>query len=66
MKLGIFLLILGLLIAAGGIYLWQYNSPTVLGYRTQEAQQYFSAGLGGIVVGGGLAIGGIIRMIVKR
>ena len=66
MKLGIFLLILGLLIAAGGVYLWQYYSPTLLGYRPQEAQQYVSAGLGGIVLGGGLAIGGIIRMILKR
>ena len=66
MKLGISLLILGLLIAAGGVYLWQYYSPTFLGYRTQEAQQYVSAGLGCIVVGGGLSIGGIIRMVVKR
>jgi len=66
MKTGIFLLIVGLLIAAGGVYVWQYYSPTFLGYRTQEAQQYVSAGLGGMVVGGGLAIGGIIRMIVKR
>ena len=66
MKTGIFLLIVGLLIAAGGVYVWQYYGPTFLGYRTQEAQQYVSAGLGGMVVGGGLAIGGIIRMIVKR
>ena len=66
MKLGIFLLILGLLIAAGGEYVWQYYSPTFLGYRMQEAQQYISAGLGGMVVGGGMAIGGIVRMIVKR
>lgn len=66
MKLGIFLLILGLLIAGAGVYFWQYYNPTFLGYRSQEAQQYFSMGMGGIVVGGGLAIGGIVRMVVKR
>jgi hypothetical protein len=66
MKLGIFLLILGLLIAGAGAYTWQYYGPTFLGYRTQEAQQFFSMGIGGMILGGGLAIGGIIRMIVKR
>jgi len=66
MKLGIFLLIFGLLIAAGGAYAWQYYNPTFLGYRPLEAQQFYSAGIGGIILGGGLAIGGIIRMIVKR
>ena len=66
MKLGIFLLIIGLLIAAGGVYAWQYYNPTFLGYRTEEAQQFFSLGIAGIILGGGLAIGGIVRMIVKR
>lgn len=66
MKLGIFLLIFGLLIAGGGAYAWQYYGPTFLGYRTQEAQQFFSAGMAGMILGGGLAIGGIVRMIVKR
>jgi len=66
MKTGIFLLIFGLLIAAGGAYAWQYYNPTFLGYRTQEAQQFFSVGIGGMILGGGLAIGGIVRMIVKR
>jgi hypothetical protein len=41
MKLGIFLLIFGLLIAGAGAYTWQYYNPTFLGYRTQEAQQFF-------------------------
>lgn len=66
MKLGIFLLIIGLLIAGAGVCAWQYYNPTFLGYRTQEAQQYYAAGIGGIVIGGGLVIGGIIRMILKR
>jgi hypothetical protein len=66
MKLGIFLLILGLLIAGAGAYTWQYYNPNLLGYRTQEAQQFFSMGIGGMILGGGLAVGGIIRMVVKR
>jgi hypothetical protein len=66
MKLGTILLILGLIIAGVGIYFWQYYSPTFLGYRSHEAQQYFSIGLGGMVVGGVLAIVGIVMMIVKR
>ena len=66
MKFGIFLLIIGVLIAGAGVCAWQYFNPSFFGYRSQEAQQFFSAGIGAMVVGGGLAIGGIIRMIVKR
>ncbi|RLC62528.1 MAG: hypothetical protein DRI01_06755 [Chloroflexi bacterium] len=66
MKLGIFLLIFGLLIAGGGAYAWQYYNPSFLGYRPAEAQQFFSLGIAGMILGGGLAIGGIVRMIVKR
>ena len=63
MKLVIFLLILGLLIAGGGAYAWQYFSPSFHGLRRQEAQQFLSLGMAGMILGGGLAIGGIIRMI---
>ena len=66
MKIGLFLLILGILIAGGGVYAWQYYGPTFLGHRTQEAQQFFAIGIGAIVVGAGLAIGGIVRMVTKR
>ena len=66
MRLGILLLVFGLIIAAGGAFAWQYYGPTFLGYRTQEAQQFYSAGIGGMILGGGLAIGGIVRMIAKR
>lgn len=66
MKLGIFLLIIGLLIAGAGAFTWQYYNPNFLGYRTQEAQQFFSLGIGSLILGSGLAIGGIVRMIVKR
>ena len=66
MKLGIFMLVFGLVIAGAGIAAWQYYNPSFFGYREREAQQLVSAGLAGMVVGGGLAIGGIIRMILKR
>ena len=51
MKLGIFLLIFGLLIAGAGAYAWQYYSPTFLGYRGHEAQQFFSLGMAGMILG---------------
>ena len=66
MKLGIFLLVVGLLIAGAGAYAWQYYNPSFLGYRPQEAQQFVAIGIGGMVLGGGLAIGGIVRMVLKR
>jgi len=47
----------------GGAYAWQYFSPSFLGLRTQEAQQFLSLGMAGMILGGGLAIGGTIRMI---
>lgn len=69
MKLGIFLLILGLLLAGAGIAAWTYADPNVsfwFGGSVEEARMLDAAGLGVTVVGGGLAIGGIIRMVVKR
>lgn len=66
MKLGIFMLVLGLIIAAGGTFFWQNYNPSLLGYRPGEGQMYYSAGIAGMVLGGGLAFGGIVRMIVKR
>jgi len=66
MKLGIFMLVFGLIIAGAGIAAWQYYNPNIFGFREREAQQLVSIGLAGMVVGGGLAIGGIIRMIIKR
>ncbi|MBA7578271.1 hypothetical protein ES708_20133 [subsurface metagenome] len=72
MKLGIFLLIFGLLIAGAGTYAWQYYNLNLFDYRPQEAQQflameglrYLAMGIGGIGLGSGLAFGGIIRMVV--
>ena len=53
MALGIYLLILGLLIVGFGAWAWQFYNPC-------------SIGIAAMVTGGGLAVGGIIRMVVKR
>jgi len=75
MKLGIFLLVFGLILAGAGIAAWQYGGDlqsTVLGIPRHGSSDYqlgemaSAAGLGVLVLGGGLAIGGIIRMFIKR
>lgn len=77
MKLGVFLLVFGLLLAGIGIAAWQYAQSAVGGaYREgifgSPPELYtwpllFGAGgLGLTIFGGGLAVGGIVRMIVKR
>jgi len=59
MKLGIFLLIFGLLIAGVGAYAWYYYIPSLFGYRLKRYLLLF------MILGGGLAIGGIVRMVVN-
>jgi hypothetical protein len=70
MKLGIAMLIIGLLFAGFGVFLWDPgNSMRYLVEPSNELQQlafYASIGKGLTVFGGGLTIGGIVRMIVKR
>ena len=76
MKLGIFLLIFGLILAGVGVAAWQYAESAmweaeigeIFGYHQQyeKALLIRSGGLGIAVFGGGLAIGGIVRMIVTR
>ncbi len=71
MKLGIFLLILGLIIAGAGAAAWMYADPDasfwIGGYlNIEEARMMDAGGIGAMVIGGGLAIGGIVQMIVKR
>ena len=71
MKLGIFMLVFGLILAGIGVAVWVYADPTssfLFGGRlnVDQAQIADAAGIGGAVVGGGLAIGGIVRMILKR
>lgn len=69
MKLGIFLLVLGLILAGAGAAVGMYIDPNIsfwYGGSVQEARMMDAASLGVMVLGGGLALGGIIRMIVKR
>jgi len=71
MKLGIFLLVLGLLIAGGGAAGWIYADPNLsiwYGVRlsAEDAQVVEAGSMGAMVVGGGLAIDGIIRMVLRR
>ncbi len=71
MKLGIFLLIFGLLIAAVGVAAFMYADPNTsfwIGGRldVEQARLVDAVGMGITVLGGGLAIGGIVRMIVKK
>jgi len=76
MKLGIFFLVFGLLIAAVGVFAWQCAAPSIweatLGELFGFHEEYEGAlmlragGMALTVFGGGLALGGIVRMIVKR
>ena len=71
MKGGIAMLVIGLILAGGGFFLWNYAgsagpfNPGPFGTYDQSSM-YKSIGMGVTVLGGGLAIGGIVRMIVKR
>jgi hypothetical protein len=70
-KLGIFMLIFGLILAGAGVAAFTYADPNVslfIGGRlgVEQARIADAAGIGVTVLGGGLAIGGIVRMIVKR
>ena len=71
MKLGISMLVIGLVLAGIGTAAFMYADPNMSlwgasSFSVDEAQMVNAAGIGLAVVGGGLAIGGIIRMIVKR
>lgn len=66
MKTGVIFVILGLIIGAIGVYLWQYYSHNVLGWEIVTVKAGYAAGWALMVVGGGLWISGIITMIVKR
>jgi len=69
MKLGIFLLIFGFLLLGIGVAAWQYGADllsTLAPYESEFAQTPTAAGLAVAVLGTGLIIGGIVRMIVKR
>ena len=71
MKIGIFMLVLGLILAGFGVAAFAYADPNVsfwVGGRlsVEEARMADAAGIGVAIIGGGLAVGGIVRMIVKR
>lgn len=71
MKLGIFMLVFGLILAGVGIGVFTYADPNAsfwVGGRlsVEEARIADAAGIGVAIIGGGLALGGIVRMILKR
>lgn len=76
MKLGIFLLLFGLILAAIGVFTWQFAQSSMweailgefFGYHEQYEQALIAraGGMALTVLGGGLALGGLVRMIVKR
>ena len=71
MKLGIFMLVVGLILAGIGVATFIYADPNMSFwgatiFNVEEAQMVNALGIGATVVGGGLAVGGIIRMILKR
>ena len=70
MKLGISMLVVGLLFAGFGVFLWDPGSSARYWLEPyselQDIALYMSIGKGLTVFGGGLTIGGIVRMIVKR
>ena len=70
MKLGISMLVVGLIFAGFGVFLWDPGSSVRYWLEPyselQDIALYMSIGKGLTVFGGGLSIGGIVRMIVKR
>ena len=63
MKLGISMLVIGLLFAGFGVYLWKLADagPVASDWFSTEA-----IGMAVTVFGSGLSIAGIVRMVVKR
>lgn len=62
MKLGIFLLVFGVVLAAAGVAFWQY----MLLHLGSASPIEIAVGIGVTVLGGGLVLGGIVRMVLKR
>jgi hypothetical protein len=71
MKLSISMLVVGLILAGLGVFLWQFAAGGGLAGHPawgfpQEIATVEAIGMGLTVVGGGLSIGGIVRMVIKR
>ena len=65
------MLILGLILAGAGTAAWMYADPNLafLGgglFSVEESRIMDAGGVGATVIGIGLALGGIIRMIMKK
>jgi hypothetical protein len=63
------LLIFGLIIAGVGVAAWIYSDPGtafLLGDDIQTARLISSVGMGMVVIGGGIALGGLISIIKKK
>ena len=68
MKLGMFLLILGSLMAVSGHYVWENYNPHFFTIIERDAEQFALIALAGLtskILGGGLVIGGIVRINIK-
>jgi len=71
MKLGMFLLIFGLVLTGGGVAMWMYADPNVSlwfggRFSVDEARMLNAGAIGLTIIGGDLALGDIVRMIVTR
>lgn len=78
MKLGIFMLLVGLILAGLGLFSWVFATSvwdfaitpgTVPPHWFSSYEQIAlvkAIGMGVALFGGGLALGGLVRMIVKR
>ena len=70
MKLGIAMLVIGLVIAGIGFGLWQFYSMEMAtqSYAAHNLlyARYVATAAGATLFGGGLSIGGIVAMIIKR
>jgi hypothetical protein len=79
MKLGLFLLVIGLVIAGMGVALWQYGESRAnlilllqdmflepnFPFSYARAQMMKAIGIGLLVPGGGLILGGFVTILKK-
>lgn len=71
MKIGILMLVLGLILLGVGAALYIYANPVVETYNDvpfllNSVRLVNAVGTGTVVIGGGLTLGGILRMILKK
>ena len=72
MRPGIVLLIFGLVLAVVGLDVWQYGADLrmsisgLFGRESFEGNTAVTAGISVIVIGGSIAIAGLVTLIVQR